>query len=133
MARRVARLPMDPPPRPGVANQHGLVVHGSLGQQFFPFPYVPYTSYQSTVFPKVASSACAPNGLKPNWVVFINTYSPISHRNPLTQHVPRPIGDSRGVGRVTQKPRGYGLGKVTRWPQMSPRWPSFGENGGDSA
>lgn len=74
------------------------------------------------------SSTVAPNGLRPAWVVAVNTYSPVAHRNPLTNTTPPRAGDSRGTARPTQRPRGYAPGYVTRWPQTAPRWPTFGES-----
>lgn len=120
-------LPTDTPPRMGLQNTAGIITHGSLGEHFYPLYTKVWTTLQSKVFPKVAPSDVAPNGLAPVWVVAINTYSPIAHRNPLTTQVPGPIGDSRGVARPTQRPRAYAPGYVTRWPQTAPRWPNFGE------
>lgn len=69
------------------------------------------------------------NALRPKWVVAINSYSPVSHRTPaqLRDGVPPRAISARGVGAVTQRPRGYAPGYVTNWPQASPRWPSFRE------
>lgn len=121
-------LPTDLPPRIGPTNIAGLVTHGSLGQHFYRLYSEPWAPWSSPVFDKVMPSTVAPNGLRPAWVVAINAYSPIAHRNPLTTVTPPRAGDSRGTARPTQRPRSYAPGYVTRWPQTAPRWPTFGES-----
>jgi hypothetical protein len=122
-------LPTDCPPRPGATNMAGIVTHASLGEHFYPLNGAVFSPLQSDVFPNWTPSSVAPNGLRPTWVVAINTYSPIAHRSGLTTTVPPKAGDSRGTARSTQRPRGYAPGYVTRWPQVAPRWPTFGESG----
>lgn len=123
-------LPIDAPPsarqvmRPNVA---GLVTHGSAGEAFYPLYSKPWAPWQSTVFPKVQPSSVAPNGLAPTWVVAVNTYSPIGHRNGLTEQVVPKAVPAGGIGRPTQRPRGYAMPYVTAWPQIAPRWPTWGE------
>lgn len=121
-------LPTDCPPRPGYTNVAGLVTHASLGEHYYPLYTKVWSALQSTVFKFWTPSSVAPQGMRPTWVVAINTYSPISHRSTLTTTVPPKAGDSRGVAVPSQRPRGYAPGFVTRWPQAAPRWPSFGES-----
>lgn len=124
-------LPTDLPPGErahlGPTNVAGLITHASLGQAFYPLYTRPWTPYGSKTFPKVKPSDVAPNGFRPTWVVAINAYSPIAHRSGLTAFTPPAATPARGVGRVTQRGRPFALGFTTRWPQISPRWPSFGE------
>lgn len=120
--------PFALPARPGVANVAGLVTHVSLGQVFYRLYTKVWSPMQSAVFPNVEPSSVAPQGLAPRFGIAINTYSPIAHRNGLDTFVPPPIGDSRGIARLTQRPRGYAPGYVTRWPQQAPRWPTFAES-----
>lgn len=131
MAARRVHLPIDMSPRPGRTNVAGLVTHASLGQQFYPLYSKPWSSLPTSTqqFPKLAPSACAPNGFRPTWVVSINTYSPVAHRNGLTQQVwPEGSAASKRVAVVTQTPRPFAGGFVTRWPRVAPRWPSWAES-----
>jgi len=70
------------------------------------------------------------NGLRPRWVVAINTYSPVAHRNPpgLRDTVPPRAVSARGVAVPTQRPRPFAPGRVTTWPVSAPRWPTFAES-----
>lgn len=124
-------LPTDMPPGArqhlGPTNTAGLVTHASLGERFYPLYTEPWSPRQSDVFPKVDPSKVAPNGVRPVWVVAVNTYSPIAHRNGLSRQVVGQAPTAAGIGRNTQRPRGYALPYVTRWPQIAPRWPSWGE------
>jgi hypothetical protein len=125
-------LPTDTPPGArahiGPTNVRGLVTHASLGEVFYKFYTKPWTTFQSLLFPKSLPSAVAPNGVKPVWVVAINTYSPMAHRNGLTTFTPPKAISAAGVGKVTQRPRGYAMPYVTSWPQNSPSWPTWGES-----
>lgn len=133
MVGPAVRLPTDMPPGPrqgaGGATRmvQGLVTHASLGEVAYPLYTAPWSPRQSTVFPLEAPSAVAPNSLRPTWVVAINGYSPVAHRNPLVDVTPPKAITAAGVARPTQRPRGYALPYVTRWPQLAPRWPSWGE------
>lgn len=124
-------LPTDVPPRNVTRITHGLVTHASLGEVFVPLYTEPFEgggiAPAPAAFPHVKPSSVAPNGLAPTWVVAVNGYSPIAHRNPLAAVIPPRPGASQGVARPTQRPRGYALPAVTRWPQLAPRWPSWGE------
>lgn len=131
MVKPAPRTPFDMPPgphqgtnRPNVA---GLVTHASLGEVAYPLYSPPWNSAEFTVFPYVEPSSVAPNSLRPVWVTAVNTYSPVAHRNPLVTTTPPRAVTAAGVAKPTQRPRGYALPYVTRWPQMAPRWPSWGE------
>jgi hypothetical protein len=67
------------------------------------------------------------NALRPRWVVSVNSYSPVAHRNPLSVAVPPRAMSARGVAVPTQRPRGFAPGFSTLWPPAAPRWPSFRE------
>lgn len=124
-------LPTDMPPGArqhlGPTNRAGLVTSGGLAQFFalYAKPWGPWSS--PAPFPKVKPSDVAPNGVRPNWIVAINAYSPIAHRSTLTTTIPPARPSVAGVARPTQRPRPYAPGFVTRWPQIAPRWPSFSE------
>lgn len=125
-------LPTDVPPGArsmlGGINRRGLVTHGSAGEVWVPIAPHPFAPLQSTPFPKALPSAVAPDAIKPTFVVAINTYSPIAHRNALTDKTPPRAIPGAGVGRPTQRPRPYAMGYATRWPQLAPRWPTWGES-----
>ena len=116
--------------------RQGLVTHASLGEIFFPLYSRPWSgdSSTNTAFPDVRPSAVAPNGRAPQFVVAINAYSPIAHRNPLRDRVPPPAiparsqTGQRGGGPLRQRPRPYAMPYVTRWPQIAPAWPSWAES-----
>lgn len=111
----------------GPTNVAGLVTHGDPGTVLYPLYTVPWAPYGSKPFPRSQGSLCAANGVKPAWGVAINAYSPIAHRNALTMAPGHAVISARGIARPTQRPRGYAAGYVTRWPQLAPRWPSWGE------
>lgn len=142
-------LPMDMP----VSNRRrliplvqGLVFAGSSGEIEVPFSTVPWNSTESSEFPAYEGSTAAAtigtsgpfpvrvgrpnmNALRPKWGVAINAYSPIAHRTAAKLRdgiQPRAIS-ARGVGAVTQRPRGYAVGYVTRWPVPAPQYPSWSE------
>ena len=122
-------LPTDTPPRNTTRINHGLVTHASLGEVPMRLYARPWSgdSSRPTVFTKVRGSDVAPNYIRPTWVVAVNTYSPISHRS-HTDVMPIPAVPARPpAAPVTQRPRPYAAGYVTRWPQVAPRWPSWGE------
>lgn len=127
-------LPIDKPPGSrahiGPTNVRGLVTHASLGEAFYKFYTKVWSPLQSVVFPRWTGSSVAPNGVKPVWVVAINGYSPIAHRNGLVNQIPAKAISAAGVGVVTQRPRGYALPYVTSWPQSAPQWPTWGESRG---
>jgi hypothetical protein len=127
LARTPFRLPAGRRQHLGPTNVAGLITHGNPGTVLFPLYTVPFAPFQSDVFPKSQGSRCAANGVKPAWGVAINAYSPIAHRNGLTTQIPPVVKSAAGVGRSTQRPRGYAAGYVTRWPQTAPRWPNWGE------
>ena len=144
------RLPIDPPPsnrRTRIPLTQGIVTMGAAGEIAYPFPVVPWNSWESTEFPNVEGSNSAAtigesgpfpvragrpnmNALRVKWVTSQNFYSPLAHRTAaaLRDSVPPRAISARGVGAVTQRPRGYAVGYVTRWPQSAPRWPSWGES-----
>lgn len=113
---------------------HGLVTHGSFGGVHVPLYAEPWSGDSAPpppAFPLVRPSTVAPNGLNPTFVVSINAYSPVAHRNglvsrPGTRAVPATIA-AAVVAKVSQRPRPYAMGYVTRWPQTAPRWPSWEE------
>lgn len=128
--RSRVRLPMDMPPSSPKTMVQGLVTHASLGQAFYPLYSVPWSGYDAPSFPKVKPSKVAPNGLAPTWVVAVNTYSPIGHRNGLSAQVVPKAVSAAGIGRPAMRPRTYGVPFVTAWPQIAPRWPTWGEANG---
>lgn len=125
-------LPTDTPPGArahiGPTNTRGLVTHASLGEAFYAFYTKVWSPLQSVIFPRWTPSSVAPSGLRPTWVVAINSYSPIAHRNGMTTKIPPKAIKAGGVGVPTQRPRGYALPYVTTWPQSSPTWPGWGES-----
>lgn len=127
MTAPAVRLPTDTPPHMGPTNRAGLITHGWVGDRLIPLYAQPWNSAEFTTFPDVEPSAVAPNGIKTKAIVAINTYSPIAHRSTLTTTMPTPTRPARGVATPTQRPRSYAAGYVTAWPQMAPRWPSWGE------
>lgn len=120
-------LPIDMPPHRGPTNTAGLVTHGWVGDRLIPLYAKPWNPYESTSFPHVEPSSVAPDGIGTKAIVAVNTYSPIAHRSTLTTTMPTPAIPARGIGVPTQRPRSYAAGYVTAWPQMAPRWPSWGE------
>lgn len=129
-------LPIDPPPSNRVvigavaSNFVGIHQSGSLGQIDVPLYTRPWAPWQSAAFPSVqgSSAGVTPNVIRPSWWVAVMKYSPITHRNPLTNFRPPRALPARGVGVPTQRPRGYAPGYVTRWPMPAPQWPSFAES-----
>jgi hypothetical protein len=127
LARTPFRLPPGMRQHLGPTNVAGLVTHGDPGTVLYPLYSVPWAPYTNKAFPKSLGSNTAANGVKPAWGVAINAYSPIAHRNALTTMVPPKAVTAGGVGRPTQRPRPYAAGYATRWPQIAPRWPTWGE------
>ena len=124
-------LPTDTPPGAraniGPTNVRGLVTHASLGEAFYAFYTKVWSPLQSKVFPRWTGSSVARNGLAPVWVVAINTYSPVAHRNGIVNQIPPKAISAAGVAVPTQRPRGYALPYVTTWPQQAPSWLGWGE------
>jgi len=125
-------LPTDTPPGArahiGPTNVRGLITHASLGEAFYSLYTKVWSPLQSVLFPKWTGSSVAPSGLRPTWVVAINTYSPIAHRNGQANVIPPRAIKAAGVGKPTQRARNYALPYVTSWPQQSPNWPAWGES-----
>lgn len=144
------RLPMDPPPSNRVTRLplvQGIRTIGAAGEIAYPLPTVPWNSTESVEFPAYERSEAAAtigtsgpfpvragrpnmNAWRWKWVVSTNSFSPVSHRTPaaLRDSVPPRVISARGVGAVTQRPRGYAVGFATRWPNIAPQWPTWGES-----
>src|SRR6266702_1102008 len=116
------------------ASAQGSVAAASLGQPASVRPQQPgsaaYGDPQSgagSPFP-IGKNPSA-NGQYPKWVTAINAYSPVAHRKPTAMRdgLPPRVISARGVGKPTQRPRGYAPGYTTAWPVQAPSWPTWRE------
>jgi len=146
------RLPSDMPPSKRTTRiplTQGIVTHGAAGEVAVPLYSVPWNPMDSKTFPAVEGSNAAAtigssgifpvrrgdpnmNALRPRWVVALNRFSPIAHRSTpaIRDDVPPRAISARGVGAVTQRPRGYAAGYTTFWPSIAPQWPTWRERPG---